>query len=126
MRTGFCCFVLNKDGTRVNGTEFKNTTQTAIRKLSDKQVCEKLKSICNHNVMAILNSINWVAKLPEDQRMFRIGSDVFPFWDHLEFEHYFDDEFMTPLKFGLAKASDKAREHNIRLSFHPSQVVVVA
>lgn len=125
MRTGFCCFVLNKDGSRVKGTEFKNTTQTAIRKLSDKQAREKLKSICNHNVMAILNSINWVAKLPEDQRMFRIGSDVFPFWDHSEFEHFFDDEFMAPLKFGLAKAGDKAREHNIRLSFHPSQYCVI-
>lgn len=124
IRTGFCCFILKSDGSRMEGTEFKSTTQKFLKSRSFAEQASKIGGIVAHNLKSLSNSIHYVSMLPEEQRMFRIGSDLFGFYEHPEFKvHY--EPLMPFITSELKKIGDSARAANIRLSMHPDQYCVI-
>jgi UV DNA damage repair endonuclease len=127
-RLGFCCNWLSP--TRDEAAEGlfnpRTTTITSLGKLSDLQVTSKLINLVTHNLAAIERMVTYVGSLPEEQRMFRLGSDLLPAYTHeVANWAYKEPELRALMENGFAKIGAIARQQDIRLSFHPGQYCVL-
>jgi UV damage endonuclease UvdE len=86
----------------------------------------KLLEIVEHNLAAQIRLLDYVAQLPAGRRMLRLSSDLLPFYSHPKvLEFYQDPALMSRLQELFAAIGDRAREADIRLSFHPGQFCVL-
>ena len=102
-----------------------NTSTTTVAWLNrqTREVAEqRLWDLMIHNITAARLLVSAVAKLPESQRMVRLGSDILPvyteaswsyFWQKTDVKRYAEQEFI--------KVGNAAREAGVRLSMHPGQ-----
>jgi UV DNA damage repair endonuclease len=134
-RIGFCCIYKSPQTfpTKASGKEWHthhNTRTTTIAWLNrqNRGVAEnRLWEIAEHNVAATLRVLAEVAKMPPQLRMMRISSDYFPAYTHPDWKEFYQDSaFQTWCERTMSKIGDFARLHDIRLSFHPGQFVVLA
>ena len=107
-----------------------NTSTTTVAWLNrqTREVAEqRLWDLMIHNITAARLLVSAVAKLPESQRMVRLGSDILPvyteaswsyFWQKTDVKRYAEQEFI--------KVGNTARESGVRLSMHPGQFCVLA
>jgi len=134
-RIGFACKWIDHPH-QVNGIKPKddckkyNTGGTTVAWLNrqTKEVAEqKLWDIMVQNLTATKLLVERVGELDENLRMVRLSSDLLPvyteptwsyFWRRVDVRDYCEQHF------GLIGHS--AREHNVRLSFHPGQFTVLA
>jgi UV DNA damage repair endonuclease len=134
-RIGFACKWIDHPH-QVNGIKPKddckkyNTGGTTVAWLNrqTKEVAEqKLWDIMVQNLAATKLLVERVGGLDENLRMVRLSSDLLPvyteptwsyFWRRVDVRDYCEQHF------GLIGHS--AREHNVRLSFHPGQFTVLA
>jgi UV DNA damage repair endonuclease len=87
----------------------------------------KLWGILDKNTNAIRKQLDWISKLPHSQRMFRLSSDLLPAYTHDDWSwFYWQPDVVSELEARLAQIGDLARQHDIRLSFHPGQFCVLA
>jgi UV DNA damage repair endonuclease len=126
-RIGFAC----KIQTSENKTDPKlNQTGTTIKWLSAQtpgRARERLWDLMRGNVGALANQIEWVGSQPPTQRMFRITSDLLCAYTHDDYmPHYFEPDVVQFLETNLSKIGARARELDIKLSFHPGQFCVLA
>jgi UV DNA damage repair endonuclease len=126
-RVGFACKVQELHDKPLSGCNQKSTT---IKWLSSqtRAVAEKrLWDLAQSNVQALQKQLEYVAKLPHAQRMFRISSDLLPAYTHDDWlAFYFTQDMTNWLERNLARCGEYARKHDIRLSFHPGQFCVLA
>ena len=67
------------------------------------------------------------ASLDNVLRMQRIGSDILPFYSHEDISWFYADKDVKDfLEKNLKQIGDFAKNHNIRLSFHPGQYCVLS
>jgi len=134
-RIGFACKWVDHPH-QVNGIKPKddckkyNTGGTTVAWLNrqTREVAEqKLWDIMVQNLTATKLLVERVGELDENLRMVRLSSDLLPvyteptwsyFWRRVDVRDYCEQHF------GLIGHS--AREHNVRLSFHPGQFTVLA
>jgi hypothetical protein len=134
-RIGFACKWIDHPH-QVNGIKPKddckkyNTGGTTVAWLNrqTREVAEqKLWDIMVQNLTATKLLVERVGELDENLRMVRLSSDLLPvyteptwsyFWRRVDVRDYCEQHF------GLIGRS--AREHNVRLSFHPGQFTVLA
>ena len=134
-RIGFACKWIDYPH-QVNGIKPKddckkyNTGGTTVAWLNrqTREVAEqKLWDIMVQNLTATKLLVEHVGELDENRRMVRLSSDLLPvyteptwsyFWRRVDVRDYCEQHF------GLIGHS--AREHNVRLSFHPGQFTVLA
>jgi UV DNA damage repair endonuclease len=134
-RIGFACKWIDHPH-QVNGIKPKddckkyNTGGTTVAWLNrqTKEVAEqKLWDIMVQNLAATKLLVERVGGLDENLRMVRLSSDLLPvyteptwsyFWRRVDVRDYCEQHF------GLI--GNCAREHNVRLSFHPGQFTVLA
>jgi UV DNA damage repair endonuclease len=134
-RIGFACKWIDHPH-QVNGIKPKddckkyNTGGTTVAWLNrqTREVAEqKLWDIMVQNLTATKLLVERVGELDENLRMVRLSSDLLPvyteptwsyFWRRVDVRDYCEQHF------GLIGHS--AREHNVRLSFHPGQFTVLA
>lgn len=126
-RIGFACKIQSSQGTAHKDLNTKSTTITYLNKLSKDAAFEKLFGIAKHNLVTLYKQIEWVGKQPENLRMFRISSDLLPAYTHEQYMWvYFDPVMQQLLETEFAKIGKRARELDVKLSFHPGQFCVLA
>ena len=134
-RMGFCCKYMDPDQTQKpkilkeiqqNFTEKQTTVAWCNRQ--EKAVAEqKLLDIVEHNMQSAYNLVEYVAGLPENMRMVRLGSNQIPMATEPNWRYVFEDTTVrNELEKGFAKVGQLARDRDVRISFHPGQFCVLA
>ena len=126
-RIGFACKIQESPGKANKDLNTSSTTIAWLNRQTRQAAYERLFSIAKSNLQAFYRQLQWVAKQPKHLRMFRITSDLFPAYTHDDYGWvYIEPEVQQLMISELAKCGAYAREHDIRLSFHPGQFCVLA
>jgi UV DNA damage repair endonuclease len=129
-RIGFACkaSTLTKKGVEaVPELNFKSTTITWLNRQKREEAEQRLWDIMVHNVAAVSNLVNYIGGLDEHLKMVRIGSDLCTAYTEPNWSYFWRrGDVCNYLQQHLGPIGDRARESNIRLSFHPGQFVVLA
>jgi UV DNA damage repair endonuclease len=129
-RIGFACkaSALTKKGIEaVPELNFKSTTITWLNKQKRDEAEQRLWDIMVHNVAALGNLVDYVGGLDEHLKMVRIGSDLCTAYTEPNWSYFWRrGDVRNYLEQHLSTVGDRARESNVRLSFHPGQFVVLA
>ena len=86
-----------------------------------KLLTDKVKS----NLDNLYNCLQYIASKPEGMRLFRIGSDLLPWFDSLEFNHMYDDKLLFVIVHKLAKCKKLIDSHGIRIATHPDKKAAI-
>ena len=126
-RIGFACKIQTEHDTAHPDLNTKSTTISYLARQTPDGARSKLWGLLDHNVNAFYRQLKYVAKLPPEQRMFRITSDLLPAYTHDDYmPFYFQPDVVAKLEAHLSMCGDFARANDIRLSFHPGQFCVLA
>jgi len=119
MRFGLCCLFKQEK------ISFRTTTAKALFTLSRKEQLLKLSGICHDNARNLLNAVQSCLELGIGA--FRIMSPLFPRMTHPEVGYSLselpDGDAIRQL---LGTTRIFSRKHDLRLSFHPDQFVVLS
>ena len=126
-RIGFACKIQTEHDKAHPDLNTKSTTISYLARQTPDAARSKLWGLLDHNVNAFYRQLKWVAKLPHEQRMFRITSDLLPAYTHDDYmAFYFEPDVVAKLEAHLSMCGEFARANDIRLSFHPGQFCVLA
>ena len=126
-RIGFACKIQSEHDKAHSDLNTKSTTITYLARQTPDAQRAKLWDLLNHNLSTFYRQLKWVAQQPANQRMFRITSDLLPAYTHDDYmPFYFESDVVQFLESNLSRIGDRARELDIRLSFHPGQFCVLA
>lgn len=118
MRLGLCCQFAREP------IKFRTTTATAMLRLNKPQRLARLEELCRGNADALMASLQFCAQ--HDIGAFRINSQILPVKTHPTAGY---DVGELPGSEGLVarfrECGEFARQHHLRLSFHPDQFVVL-
>ena len=119
LRLGLCCLF------KQEAISFRTTTATVLGRFDRTEQLRRLSVICLNNAENLLQAVQTVHRLGIGA--FRIMSPLFPRMTHPDVGYALEDlaqndEIVTR----LAQTRRYARQHDIRLSFHPDQFVVLA
>jgi UV DNA damage endonuclease len=119
MRFGLCClFVAEK-------ISFRTTTAKVLSAMERRKALAKVSDICLHNADNLLLAVQAAQRLGIGA--FRIMSPLFPRMTHPEVGYRLEDLPQADrVSERLSAARKFAGEHDIRLSFHPDQFVVLS
>ena len=119
MRFGLCCLFKNEK------IAFRTTTAKVLSTMARDEQLKRLSGICYDNCQNLVLAVQTVHRLGIGA--FRIMSPLFPRMTHPEVGYSLDDlpdgEEIGSL---LAVTRSFAQLHDIRLSFHPDQFVVLS
>lgn len=103
---------------------FRSATHAYVSRLTASDQARYLSGIAVHNVGALCDVLRYCARL--GIRSFRISSQLFPLATHPA-SGYSLEELLdgSAVRAGLAEARRIAEAHDIRLSLHPDQFVVL-
>jgi UV DNA damage endonuclease len=119
MRLGLCCLFLEEPVT------FRTTTAKALSAFERDVQLARLSAICAHNAASLLLALETVQRLGIGS--FRIMSPLFPRMTHPAVGYQLEDLPQgADIALTLRQARDFAAGHDIRLSFHPDQFVVLS
>ena len=118
IRLGLCCAFCSEP------IKFANTTATATGRLSRDAALRKLADLCITNANALLAALKFCHN--RDIGAFRINSQILPLKTHPVCGYNMDElpdgaEIVRRFR----SCGEFARQHGIRLSFHPDQFVVL-
>lgn len=119
MRFGLCCQFKDEE------IAFRTTTAKVLLTLPRGAQLKKLSGICCNNAQSLVEAVQTVQRLKIGA--FRIMSPLFPRMTHPEVGYSLDD-LPDDEKIGslLTVTRSFAQVHDIRLSFHPDQFVVLS
>ena len=119
MRTGLCCLFKEEK------VSFRTTTAKVLSSLPRGEQLVKLSGICHDNVLNLQLALEAVRRLGIGA--FRIMSPLFPRMTHPQVGYEIADLPSGDIISGLLESVGSfARVHDIRLSFHPDQFVVLS
>jgi UV DNA damage endonuclease len=133
-RIGFCCKWIDhpdecagrKPTSESRDLNGRSTTMRWLRE-HPEEAEQRQWDIMNHNAAAALRMVERVGTLPEHLRMVRLGSEMLQgytepnwidWWQQADIQRHLEKIF--------APIGERARELNVRLSFHPGQFCVLA
>ena len=126
-RIGFACKIQKSPDVADPDLNTKSTTISYLQRQTPDAQRAKLWGLLEHNLATFYRQLQWVSRQPLNQRMFRITSDLLPVYSHDDFmPFYFQPDVVLKLERELRRCGDFARQHDIRLSFHPGQFCVLA
>jgi UV damage endonuclease UvdE len=126
-RIGFACKIQESHDKAAPGLNTGTTTITWLNNQTRDVAVAKLWGILDKNTNAVRKQLEWLSKLPHSQRMFRLSSDLLPAYTHDDWSwFYWQPDVVRELEARFAQIGDLARQHDIRLSFHPGQFCVLA
>lgn len=114
---GYCCL----SATLRERKPSVYTNRSCIKKTFLEKGLPYVSKLALLNVKDLLAILEWNEE--QDIRLFRLSSEIFPWWSEYELEELPDyDEIKDCLK----AAGDYATEHGHRLTYHPSHFIVLA
>jgi UV DNA damage repair endonuclease len=133
-RMGFCCKWIDspdecagrKPTSESRDLNGRSTTMRWLRE-HPEQAEQRQWDIMNHNAAAALRMVERVGSLPKHLRMVRLGSEMLQgytepnwiaWWQQADIQQHLEKIF--------APVGERARELDVRLSFHPGQFCVLA
>ncbi|MCP3681520.1 MAG: UV DNA damage repair endonuclease UvsE [bacterium] len=133
-RIASCCqlgeLTTNRKGEQVfkqyDDCKVGTITAKSMTTLSHSQQRAKFISKLKQNLSALRAQIKRVATLPDNQKMFRITSDLFPLYTHLDYNHLYDAEVLQLIKNSLSLTGKMITDNDIRVSTHPSQYTTLS
>lgn len=126
-RIGFACKIQTAHDKADPKLNTKSTTISYLARQTQANAYGKLWDLLEHNMTALQAQLVYIAKLPNNQRMFRLTSDLLPAYTHDDWmPFYFQPDVVKFLETKLSKIGEYARANDIRLSFHPGQFCVLA
>lgn len=125
-RLGFACKWVPPAADNIIINE-QATTITWLNKQSRTDAENKLWNLMVNNIQHVNSLIEKTGSLPANQRMCRIGSNVLPAYTESRWSYFWQrTDVIAYCERELAKVGERARELDVRLSFHPGQFVVLA
>jgi len=134
-KIGFACKWIDSPD-QVNGIKATddckqyNTGSTTVSWLNrqTKDVAEqKLWDLMVQNIESTRKLVERVGTLNEHLRMVRLSSDLLPVYTHRDWGYFWHRaDVRSYCETHFAQVGDIAREHAVRLSFHPGQFTVLA
>jgi len=119
IRLGLCCIFRNEP------VRFRATTAKYLLQFSRKEQLQKLSWICLQNSENLLAALEFLQK--NGIGAFRILSPFFPRFTHPDVGYSLHDLTDAEVILHNLKRAKKFREvHDIRLSFHPDQFIVLS
>lgn len=126
-RVGFACKIVDDSANNITRLNQSSTTIAWLTKQSLDKAYERLWALSSRNCDVLYLQLEHIAKLPNNQRMFRITSDMLPAYTYETYaEFYQRQDVQDLLAAKLGRCGDFARANDIRLSFHPGQFCVLA
>lgn len=126
-RVGFACKIVDDKGVNLKGLNTTSTTITWLNNQTKDKAVDRLWELMTTNVQILQRQMLWVALLPPNQRMFRMGSEILTAYTHPDWAWFYKQpDVVQYLEFNLIKVGELASKHDIRLSFHPGQFCVLA
>ena len=134
-KLGTCCHIGQLHTNTKGETSFKQHSDFKIgtvrvcnmKTLSETAQRDKLKSKVFANLAALKKQVLYISTLPDNQRMFRISSDLLPLYSHLDYMHLYDHPMIAPvMKQALKHIGEIVKTNNIRISSHPSQFITLS
>lgn len=112
-RVGYCCI-----NTELRDKYGITTGRTMRRKTFEEKGLEYVAELAIQNVHDLQTILQW--NIQNNIRLFRIGSDMFPWWSEYEFHHLPNiDNIMDE----LAQIGKYIQQNDIRISSHPDHFV---
>ncbi|KPK26905.1 MAG: UV damage repair endonuclease UvdE [Desulfobacterales bacterium SG8_35_2] len=119
IRLGLCC-IFRKEPIR-----FRATTAKYLLQFSRKEQLQKLSGLCLHNSLNLLAALRFLQE--NGIGAFRILSPFFPRFTHPDVGYRLEDLPDSAMILRNLKQVNKFRaQHDIRLSFHPDQFIVLS
>jgi UV DNA damage repair endonuclease len=126
-RIGFACKIQDENGKALPGLNTSTTTLTWLDNQPKQKAVDRLWEIMQRNVKVLQQQMLWLAVQKPEHKMFRLTSDILPAYTHDNWLwFYFEPDVQRYLERELLAVGDLARQHDIRLSFHPGQFCVLA
>jgi len=128
-RVGFCCKWLTSPdecgGMKVNAANHelngRSTTMRWLREHADEAE-QRQWDIMNHNARAALNMVETVGALRPELRMVRLGSEMLQGYTETNWKAWWQQpDVQRHCEKIFGPIGDRARELDVRLSFHPGQ-----
>jgi UV DNA damage endonuclease len=118
LRLGLCCQFAREP------IKFRTTTASAMLRLPHPQRLARLAELCCSNAQALLAALRYCAT--HGIGAFRINSQILPLKTHAEAGYEIEElPSGRALIAQFCQCGAFARHHDLRLSFHPDQFVVV-
>lgn len=119
MRFGLCCLFVAEP------ISFRTTTAKTLMAMKRRDALAKASAVCLHNAENLLLAVQTADRLGIGA--FRIMSPLFPRMTHPEAGYSLEDlPDAEAIVRNMSAVRDFARGHDIRLSFHPDQFVVLS
>jgi UV DNA damage repair endonuclease len=126
-RVGFACKIVDPNGVNLKSLNTTSTTITWLNNQTKEKAANRLWELMTTNVQTLQRQMTWIATLPPNQRMFRLGSEVLTAYTHADWSWFYKQpDVIHYLESNLIKVGELASKHDIRLSFHPGQFCVLA
>lgn len=129
-RIGFACKFVESTPRGIVSVPELNTKVTTIKWLTSQPQMvadQRLWELLAHNLQATYNLVDRVSKMPESLRMVRISSDLLPAYTHKDWRRFWQQsDVVNYCEKNFRLIGDLARQHGVRLSFHPGQFCVLA
>ena len=134
-RIGFACKWIDRpdqvDGIKPRDDCRKYNTGTTTVAWLDRQTQanaeQKLWELMEQNISSVERLVERVGSLDEQLRMVRLGSDILPVYTHASWSYFYQlPDVRQALEKGFARVGERARQQDVRLSFHPGQFCVLA
>lgn len=124
MKIGSACITLRSDGDKESFNE-RSTTVRYLTTLTPPQIEAKLLDITSHNLQSLHEVALKLLNMPEERRMFRIGSGLLPMRTHPIASTFYARRLSWIFE-SLHETGRVFRDAKARISFHPAQFVVIA
>ena len=126
-KLGFCCKFKDPTG-KLDEKQYnvKTTTLRYIKTLTKKEQDIYLNQIIEHNINHLNLIWNYLDSLPKELQMFRLSSELLPFYSHPDFTWFWKSKSIQhKIKKYFYQLGKKSLEKQYRLSFHPGQFTVI-
>jgi len=130
-KIGFACkwSEIDAKGQVVSTPELntKITTVAWLNRQTKDVAVERLWNLVKHNIESTRKLVEKVGTLDEHLRMVRLSSDILPVYTEPNWGWFYDQpDVRAYAEKHFAEVGRLARQHGVRLSFHPGQFCVLA
>jgi len=134
-RLGFACKWIDRpdqcDGIKPKDDCAKYNTGTTTRAWMNRQsrstAEDKLWTLMKANIESVRLLVDRVSKLDPALRMVRLSSEILPLYTEQDWKYFYrQSDVVAYMERHFAVIGEIARQHNVRLSFHPGQFTVLA